>query len=350
MGSVFKLGVVIIITFFLLMHFMEKEDLISEQNNSPFVTSVKYLTLPPSWHIDNIVLYNNAFYTSMYSESQNNNSFGQLRTYRVFIFDHNGIFIKEVNIPASTRKTNRFDITVSRDNKLWLSTYTNGFKSFIYNDTSDSFVLSNKANSTEDKSRLLYEDSLFEVSNIDRGEWGGTVFFKDKRTNISYEAGADGVKSVVKLKNAYYVTNYLAHMSGWGSIIRIDDPLKLTITDTNRFYFLKGSSSYKGTTIVYDNDDIRLVTSFVLDNQLLTIFEEYPEFGAIGRKCVIGSLINNTIKQSNTRLIEFDSGLSLGLQQIKPDGSQLLRCNFRSKSREGFMLIKGKNITFYITK
>ena len=92
MGSVFKLGVVIIITFFLLMHFMEKEDLISEQNNSPFVTSVKYLTLPPSWHIDNIVLYNNAFYTSMYSESQNNNSFGQLRTYRVFIFDHNGIF------------------------------------------------------------------------------------------------------------------------------------------------------------------------------------------------------------------------------------------------------------------
>ena len=73
----------------------------------------------------------------------------------------------------------------------------------------------------------LFEDSLFSVYSCCVGEFGGSIFFQDKKTDRTYSYMATCATQVLYFKNSYYVCNNLAHLGGSMSYLVIKDPTKL---------------------------------------------------------------------------------------------------------------------------
>jgi hypothetical protein len=72
-----------------------------------------------------------------------------------------------------------------------------------------------------------YNDSTYYVHACSAGEWGGAVFFWNKKTNKTYSYPATGVQQVFKFKGDYIVSSFLAHLSGFSDYLSIKDPTKL---------------------------------------------------------------------------------------------------------------------------
>jgi hypothetical protein len=73
----------------------------------------------------------------------------------------------------------------------------------------------------------IYEDAQFIVRACSRGEFGGAVFFKDKKTGKTYSCESNCVNAVHKIDGAYYVSSSLAHGCGFSKVLQIADPRKL---------------------------------------------------------------------------------------------------------------------------
>lgn len=72
-----------------------------------------------------------------------------------------------------------------------------------------------------------FNDSTYYVYACSAGEWGGAVFFWNKKTNKTYSYPATGVQQVFKLNNEYVVSSFLAHLSGLSDYLFIKDPTKM---------------------------------------------------------------------------------------------------------------------------
>ncbi|MFN8291370.1 MAG: hypothetical protein U0U70_14025 [Chitinophagaceae bacterium] len=72
-----------------------------------------------------------------------------------------------------------------------------------------------------------YNDSSYYVHACSAGEWGGAVFFWNKKTNKTFSYPATDVQQVLKFKGDYIVSSFLAHMSGLSDYLSINDPTKL---------------------------------------------------------------------------------------------------------------------------
>jgi hypothetical protein len=96
----------------------------------------------------------------------------------------------------------------------------------------------------------IFEDSLYVVSKTCSGEWGGTIKFTNKKTGTEYSASSTCPVVVNKLNGKYYITNTLAHMSGFSEVLEISNPDLMTVFE------LPKPRSKKGKTIVrYVGDD-----------------------------------------------------------------------------------------------
>lgn len=85
----------------------------------------------------------------------------------------------------------------------------------------DSFPLKNQPK--------LFEDSEFIIYGDCHGEWGGTVYFYEKKTSKTFFTESTCTNSVLKSKSGYEVLAHLGHGSGSSEIKIIDDPRKLTL-------------------------------------------------------------------------------------------------------------------------
>lgn len=81
-------------------------------------------------------------------------------------------------------------------------------------------------------SSFIFEDEDYRLRKTCSGEWGGSIWFKNKKTNIEYSCSATCPVVVNKLNGKYIVTATLAHLSGSSEILEIDDPTLLTIYKT----------------------------------------------------------------------------------------------------------------------
>ena len=70
----------------------------------------------------------------------------------------------------------------------------------------------------------LYIDKDWQVTSECMGEFGGTITFINRATNERSTAKATCPIAVHKIGEKYYVTNSLAHMSGFGSVYEISNP------------------------------------------------------------------------------------------------------------------------------
>lgn len=61
----------------------------------------------------------------------------------------------------------------------------------------------------------FFEDENYLVRKSCSGEWGGTIWFKNKVTGIEYSCEATCPVAVNKVNGKYIVTTTLAHMIGF---------------------------------------------------------------------------------------------------------------------------------------
>lgn len=81
--------------------------------------------------------------------------------------------------------------------------------------------------------RLLYADPVYEVYNASAGEWGGTVYFMNRKTGRSYAYPAGNLTQVIRWKDRFILCGFLAHLVYHSQFITIDRPERLfDVTDS----------------------------------------------------------------------------------------------------------------------
>jgi len=123
------------------------------------------------------------------------------------------------------------------------------------------------------KFEYLYEDDIYTVKDSCRGEFGGVIEFKNKKTNKIYVAKATCPSSLIKINGKYYLTTSLAHMSGFSGIYEISDPekmaeLKSTDSEKEKYYKKKSDSGLKE---LYKNIGGTILVSFPYKDELFFI-------------------------------------------------------------------------------
>lgn len=124
---------------------------------------------------------------------------------------------------------------------------------------------------------LLYKDEKYEVRKSCSGEWGGTIYFKDRKSGLIYYAIATCPVSVNKINGKYYISNSLNHLFGHSYILEISNPesmelaekIPLNLPDViNRQYKAK---SNQGTKTLVDSSGVIIVASFVYNQKLYSV-------------------------------------------------------------------------------
>lgn len=87
----------------------------------------------------------------------------------------------------------------------------------------------NPISKLEHYSPYFYEDENYIVTSKCRGEFGGRIFFKDKKTDVVSIAYATCPVILHKINNKYHLTTSLDHATGFYEIYEIDDPDELTV-------------------------------------------------------------------------------------------------------------------------
>ena len=132
------------------------------------------------------------------------------------------------------------------------------------------------------RASLLYEDEDYSVRGTCSGEWGGSIWFKNKKTGIEYSSEATCPVSVNKLNGTYYVTASLGHMSGSCEVLEITQPDSMEVFrmpqprkkhGKKTLYYVGDteSKSTRGIRKIVDKFDMLVLGSFVFQGELFHI-------------------------------------------------------------------------------
>lgn len=85
----------------------------------------------------------------------------------------------------------------------------------------------------------LYEDENYTVKSFCRGEFGGAVRFKNKKTGKEYQCRATCAVNINRLNGRYYITNFLGHMAGRSQVLEVKDPDNLSpVSPSSKIYLI----------------------------------------------------------------------------------------------------------------
>jgi hypothetical protein len=137
----------------------------------------------------------------------------------------------------------------------------------------------------------IFEDDQFIVRSCSKGEFGGAIFFKNKKTGKTYSCEATSLKAVHKIDGVYYVSSSLVHGCGFAKVIQIADPRKLyEIKNRSQgcncgWYDIYPKDPYddqikhpigydKGFKVLLDTTAIEITGAFVSKQHLYHIFAD----------------------------------------------------------------------------
>lgn len=192
----------------------------------------------------------------------------------------------------------------------------------------------------------IFEDSLYILSKTCSGEWGGTIKFKNKKTGIEYSAASTCPVVVNKLNEKYYITNTLAHMSGFSEILEISNPDLMTVFELPKPRSKKGktnvryvgddeSKSTNGTKQLVDSNGVLTLASFPYNGQLYHIVTDF-------KKTFLTKIENNSFVTIDT--ISDKSIWTYNPEVfVKDDGHIIVL--FKNQEVEGVLEIFGNQIT-----
>ncbi len=132
-----------------------------------------------------------------------------------------------------------------------------------------------------------FTDTTYYVYACSAGEWGGAVFFWNKKTNKTYSYPATAVQQVFKFNDEYVVSSFLAHLSGISDYLFIKDPTKLyELKDERKKTFCNWYTEFDsikdkklfdtltpiGVKYYSDSFTTRTVTTFPYKNEIYSIY------------------------------------------------------------------------------
>jgi hypothetical protein len=131
---------------------------------------------------------------------------------------------------------------------------------------------------------LIFQDEKYFISSTCSGEWGGTIYFTNKKTGRTYESICTCAVNVIKLPKYYNVTASLSHMSGFATIFNVRNPTKLKLHrapktaqgSTPKRPMAVGSNesnSWYGVNKLADTVGLTCAGSFKYNNSLLYVVE-----------------------------------------------------------------------------
>ncbi|WP_207534777.1 hypothetical protein [Desertivirga arenae] len=192
----------------------------------------------------------------------------------------------------------------------------------------------------ENKIPVFYEDEDYLVSASCSGEWGGSIRFKNKKTGVERSAASTCPVTINKLDGKYYLTNTLAHMSGFSEILEIADPEKLQVFNLPKPIKKKGkmlmryvgddeSKSTAGTRRLIDTMGVITLASFPFRGQLFHVVSDFKKLYLVkteNYKYNTIEIISNSpiwtydpkvvITKENHRIVVFDKSQSEGYLDI----------------------------------
>ena len=153
----------------------------------------------------------------------------------------------------------------------------------------------------------IFEDSNYIVSKSCSGEWGGTIKFKNRKTGIKYSAASTCPVVVTKFNDSYFVTNTLAHLSGFSEILEIQNPDAMSVFELPKPRKMKGdtiirivgddeATSTKGTKSLVDSVDVLTLATFPFKHKLYHVVTDFKKTyltEIIGNKFVSIDTISN---------------------------------------------------------
>lgn len=128
---------------------------------------------------------------------------------------------------------------------------------------------------------LLYKDEKYEVWKSCSGEWGGTIYFKNRKSSLIYYAIATCPVSVNKINGKYYISNSLDHLWGNSYILEISNPESMKLTEKiplnlpgiiTRQY---EAQSDQGTKKLVDYSGVIITASFVYNQKLYSVLSSH---------------------------------------------------------------------------
>jgi hypothetical protein len=130
-----------------------------------------------------------------------------------------------------------------------------------------------------EKQPILYEDNEYIVFSNCRGEFGGNVYFFDKKTSEIYFIESTCTNSVLKKNGKYFILAHLGHMIGFSEEKIVENPRKLTKVnkeDLNkkrkRIDIEKGiDDNSEAFTEKLKMSGIQLFSTFIIDDRQLYI-------------------------------------------------------------------------------
>jgi hypothetical protein len=160
------------------------------------------------------------------------------------------------------------------------------------------------ANDFRRRDANFFEDEKYIVRKTCSGEWGGTVWFKNKKTGIERSCIASCPVIVNKLNGKYFVTATLDHMIGFSSVIEIENPELLTVFKLPKPRAVIGkriiratgddeTKSTKGSKTLLDARRISMLLSFPLEGELFHLFTDY-------KKTYVGKVQNGKLVTMDT--------------------------------------------------
>lgn len=296
---------------------------ISSAQSAEISISVDTLNIPINGDLRNVAWFRNNFY-AMFETSRKNTS---ARFKKMIVFNKQGQFNEDVFIPEEIQDMVYCDLIVNNDSLYAKETQFEKTNLVLGEYVAD-FAL------TKTRDFPIFKDDAYNIYSICNGEFGGTIYFQNKKAKESYEAASTCPIVINKIDGQYYVTNA-------ESILKIHDPQKLEISNLN-LETHHGSSFTKGVETFFDTLDFEMdfyiATSFISDNRLLNLCSDKQ--GAY-----VGEIENKKMKS----IFKFPFKFSAYFSQQLDNGQQILICRF-ADGKSGILIIEGKHFTFYRLK
>ena len=222
------------------------------------------LTVDIKGSIGQIIEFNDKYYC--FVERDNPYSSKSFRDFYVLSLDGTIEFKTEISEEMNTGYYNDLFI---RNDSILLKDYYDHLTFYFDTET-------HKWKEIKEVDDLIYEDKNYIVYYLNFGEWGNTIWFKNKTTQKEYEL-ASSFPKIHEIDSVYYLTN-------GRNVLEIKNPKNLKSCDTNYYYekveklkWSEGSNSLEGvetlfrdTSSWYDSK-FYIATSFVNHDSLFCL-------------------------------------------------------------------------------
>jgi hypothetical protein len=297
---------------------------LKKEKLSEFNVKIDTLTVGKNGDLTKVVLFKNNFYCMFETERKNTTQ----QFIKMIVFNQKGKFIEDVFVPEEVQNMPHYDLIVEKDS---LYVKENQFEK-------ENFVLGEyiaDLNKVKTRNFCIFKDEIYNIYSDYNGEWGGTIFFENKKTKEVFETYSNCPAVINKIKNEYYITNSGMYSS---NILKVSDPTKLHKSKLNLDENV-GSKYNEGIEEIFNTDDLTIETSFANEDKLYHLYSD--------KKNVFVGVIENKKMKPNYK---FNFNFYPHLNQKLDNGKQILSFYIPSNKENGILIIDKKDIYFHILK